>query len=504
MTIDALIGLLAGLLIAACILLPLAARHSARRHEAGRSARDAELVLLDERVDELRQNLAHAHLEQQREQERARALEQQLQAIAREHAQASARLSRQEQTERQLEVRDSELAGTRARLEVALTTAATLESRLASELRGAEERMGFLERVRAEFADAFKTLAGEVLDDKSRRLSADNAEQMGNLLLPVREQLKNFQEVVQTAYVSEARERSLLGREIDSLKLLNQQVNLEAANLARALRGDNQVQGAWGEMVLERLLEAAGLAEGREYSSQSVLKDESGGRPRPDVIVHLPQARDLIIDSKVALVAYERSIRAPNADARALALGEHVVALKRHVEGLARRDYSQLLDGRTLDFVLMFVPVESALIEAVRFDGSLYEHALARNIAIVSPSTLLVTLRSVAHLWKQEQRSHNAHEIARRAGRLYDKFVGFVEDLEAARTSLGKAQRELDQAANKLRNGPGNLVRQSELLRELGARNSKQLPAEILSEALEWGDEDGVPRPESDRGAALS
>ncbi len=490
MSPDAWLGLLGGLLLGCALLIPLAARHAARRHEAGRSARDAELVLLDERVDELRQGLGHAHQEHQREQERSRALELQLQNFAREHAQASARLARQEHTERLLEARDTELANARGRLESALTQAAKLESRLAAETRTAEERVSFLERVRVEFADAFKTLAGEVLDDKRERLSAENAAQMGHLLLPVREQLKSFQEIVQSAYVAEARERSLLGREIEGLKLLNQQVNLEAANLTRALRGDNQVQGAWGELVLERLLEAAGLVEGREFSSQMVLKDEVGGRPRPDVIVHLPQARDLVIDSKVALVAYERSTHAGDAGARALALGEHVLALKRHVDGLARRDYSQLLDGRTLDFVLMFVPVESALIEAIRFDGGLYEYALTRNIAIVSPSTLLVTLRSVAHLWKQEQRNHNAHEIARRAGRLYDKFVGFVEDLESARACLGKAQRELDGAAAKLHHGPGNLVRQSEQLRELGARNTKQIPGNLSAEALEWGDEE--------------
>jgi DNA recombination protein RmuC len=491
-TVEALVGFLGGCLAAICVAVPFALRHASRRYEAGRVTREPELALLDERIDELRLALDAAQADVRREHERVRMLEQQLHAFARDHAETRGRLARQEQLERSLGTREQELAQARDRLEGALTAAATLETRLAEEVRKSQERLGFLEQVRAEFSDTFKSLAGEVLEDKSRRLLVENAAQMGHLLTPVREQLKSFQDVVQSAYVAEARERSLLGREIDTLKLLNREVNQETANLTRALRGDNRVQGAWGEMVLERLLEAAGLSEGREFTSQGVIQDDDGSRPRPDVVVHLPEKRDLVIDSKVALVAYERALHAVDDSARASAVQEHVAALKRHVDGLARRDYAQLLAGRTLDFVLMFVPVESALIEAIRSDGGLYEHALERNIAIVSPSTLMVTLRAVAHLWKQEQRSHNAQEIARRAGRLYDKFVAFVEDLESARSALSRAQRELDQALSKLNRGSGNLVRQAEQLRELGARNHKQLPDAVLGEALEWGDESGT------------
>ena len=322
----------------------------------------------------------------------------------------------------------------------------------------------------------------QVLEDKSQRLIAENSAQIGGLLTPVREQLKTFQDAVQQAYVQEARERSLLGREIDALKVLNQQLSGEALSLTRALRGDSRVQGAWGELALSRLLEASGLAEGREYTTQSVLRDDDGGRPRPDVIIHLPQQRDLVIDAKVSLTAYERSCSAVTEDERALALAEHIGSLRRHVDGLGKRDYTALLDGRALDFVLMFVPVESALIEAVRTDAGLYEYALARNIAIVSPSTLLATLRAVSHLWKQEQRNRNAQEIAARAGKLYDKFVGFVDDLAGARHALSRAQGELDQAFLKLHTGKGNLVRQTEQLRELGARHQKSLPAGLASD----------------------
>ncbi len=470
----------------------VAIAYGRRRFLAGRSSRDAELEQLAQRTDELRAHLSEQQARAQQEAQRMRALEQAVNLAAREQGELRGRLAGMAQLERLGQQRDAELAQTRGKLQVALTEASVLQSRLSNEVVQSAERLAFLERVRGEFSDAFKTLANDVLDDKSRRLNAENVSQMGTLLNPVREQLKSFQEIVQQAYVSEARERSVLGREIESLKVLNHQLNAEAANLSRALRGDNQVQGAWGELILERLLEACGLTEGREYFSQIVLKDEGGGRPRPDVIVRLPQSRDLVIDSKVALVAYERALHAADDGERQTAVDEHVRSMRRHVDGLSRRDYTSILDGRTLDLVLMFVPVESALMEAVRADGGLYEYALERNIAIVSPSNLLVTLRAVAHLWKQEQRNNNAQDIAKRAGRLYDKFVSFVNDLESARAALSKAQRELEQAFGKLRSGPGNLVRQTEQLRELGARNQKQLSADVLGEAMEWGDGDAA------------
>ena len=479
---------LGGLIFALLIAMPLVVLLGNRRFRAGRDSREVEIMHLTQRSEELRSQFADQQSRTQQEHQRVRTLEQTVQVAAREHGELRGRLAAMPALERAIQQRDTELAQTREKLQAAITDSSVTRTRLASEVAQASERLAFLERVRGEFTDAFKALANDVLDDKSRRLNAENVSQMDTLLSPVREQLKSFQDIVQQAYITEAKERSLLGREIDSLKVLNHQLNAEASSLSRALRGDNQVQGAWGELVLERLLEACGLTEGREFFSQIVLKDEGGSRPRPDVIVRLPQSRDLVIDSKVALVAYERALHASDEGERRLAVEEHVRSLRRHVDGLSRRDYSSLLEGRTLDLVLMFVPVESALMEAVRADGGLYEYALERNIAIVSPSNLLVTLRAVAHLWKQEQRNNNAQEIAKRAGRLYDKFVSFNQDLEAARSALIKAQRELEQAIGKLRSGPGNLVRQAEQLRELGARNQKQLAADVLGEAMEWGD----------------
>lgn len=477
-----LLGLLVGVLATLIVVMIWAPSALRRRHADGAASRQPEIDALDLRSEDLAATLGDREGQLQRERERGQRLEAQLHLMMREHGELRGRLSRLDLAEATIQLRERELVALRAEQAESMAQLRALETRLADEIRAAGEKLAFVGQVRGEFSDAFKALAGEVLEDKSRRLIAENAAQIGGLLTPVREQLQTFQNAVQQAYVQEAKERSLLGREIDALKVLNQQLSGEALGLTRALRGDSRVQGAWGELVLSRLLEASGLAEGREYTTQSVLRDDDGGRPRPDVIIHLPQQRDLVIDAKVSLTAYERSCNATGESERVQALAEHVGSVRRHVDGLGKRDYTALLEGRALDFVLMFVPVESALIEAVRADVGLYEYALARNIAIVSPSTLLATLRAVSHLWKQEQRNRNAQEIAARAGKLYDKFVGFVEDLDGARHAVSKAQSELDQAYAKLTTGKGNLVRQTEQLRELGARHQKSLPPGLASD----------------------
>lgn len=477
-----LLGLLVGVLAALLGILLWAPRALRQRFVDGAASRQPEIDALDQRADELTAAAADRDAQLVRERERTQRLEAQLHLLMRENGEFRGRLARLDLAEASVQQRDRELADLRARQAESMAQLRALETRLADEMRANEEKLAFIGQVRGEFSDAFKALAGEVLEDKSQRLIAENSAQIGGLLTPVREQLKTFQDAVQQAYLQEAKERSLLGREIDALKVLNQQLSGEALSLTRALRGDSRVQGAWGELVLSRLLEASGLAEGREYTTQAVLRDDDGSRPRPDVIVHLPQQRDLVIDAKVSLTAYERSCSAASEAERGLALAEHIGSLRRHVDGLGKRDYTALLEGRALDFVLMFVPVESALIEAVRSDAGLYEYALARNIAIVSPSTLLATLRAVSHLWKQEQRNRNAQEIAARAGKLYDKFVGFIEDLDSARQALSKAQGELDQAYAKLTSGKGNLVRQTEQLRELGARHQKSLPVGLAGD----------------------
>ncbi|HEY7873043.1 MAG TPA: DNA recombination protein RmuC [Rudaea sp.] len=342
-----------------------------------------------------------------------------------------------------------------------------------------EQQHAALEREKS-LTEKFALLSRQLLDQQSQKLTEHNQVNIGNLLNPLREQLGEFRKRVDEVYDKENKERGALQSEIATLKNLNQRISEDAVNLTRALKGDAQTQGAWGEMVLERVLEASGLQKGRGYESQVMLADESGGRPRPDVIVHLPEGRDIVVDAKVSLTAYERYCRAADGAERNLQLSAHLASLRKHVRELADKRYADLPGVNSLEFVLMFVPVEAAYIEAVHNDDALHVFALERQVVIVTTSTLLATLRTVESLWRNADRNRNALEIADRAGKLYDKFAGFVEDVDEARARVAAAAKALDSARGKLDSGPGNLVRQVEMLRELGARASKALPVDAV------------------------
>jgi DNA recombination protein RmuC len=301
----------------------------------------------------------------------------------------------------------------------------------------------------------------------------------------MREQLEAFRKALGETYAREHGERSALKHELEMLRGLNVQLGLEAQNLTRALKGDSRTQGAWGEMVLERVLEASGLERGRGYETQAVMHDDEAARQRPDVIVHLPEGRDLVVDAKVALTAYERYCTGANDGERALQLAEHVQALRRHIVELAEREYTGLPGLKTLDFVLMFVPIEGAMSEAVRAEPELYTFALKRHVALVSPSTLLATLRTVSHLWRMEDRNANAAQIAQKAGRLYDSFVRVAEDLRRVRDQMQRTQDLLGHTLARVEGGRGNLVGRSEELRRLGAKAQKRLPPDVVDRALE-------------------
>lgn len=449
----------------------------------GRASRDGEVAQLATERDTSQAALQRLHRDhdatlRELTEHRARVV-----ALSRESATLAGRLERLTQVEAELAAARADAKQwneARQRAEQRLTESAT---RLQEQGHAAEERQAMLERVREEFADRFKALAGELLEEKSRKFSEQNATSLGTLLNPLREQLGDFRKTVAEVYDKESRERQLLKHEIESLKQINQRIGEDALNLTRALKGEARTQGAWGELVLERLLEASGLQKGREYEAQVSLKDDDGGRPRPDVIVHLPEGRDLIIDSKVSLTAYERYCSAANDHERGMQLTAHLASLRTHVKQLAERRYSDLPGVNSLEFVLMFVPVEAAFIEAVHHDDELHAFALERQVVIVTTSTLLATLRTVASLWRFDDRNRNAFEIAERAGRLYDKFVGFVEDIDEARKRLDSARDALASAGSKLKSGRGNLVGQVEKLRELGARAGKQLPGDVVDEA---------------------
>jgi DNA recombination protein RmuC len=393
-----------------------------------------------------------------------------------ERATLAGRLERLAQIEGEREEAHAEIQ----RLSEARQRAEQQSTAFATSLR--EQQQAALEREKS-LTEKFALLSRQLLDQQSAKLTEQNQAQMGNLLNPLREQLGEFRKRVDEVYDKENKERGALQSEIATLKNLNQRISEDAVNLTRALKGDAQAQGAWGEMVLESVLEASGLQKGRGYEVQVTLADESGGRPRPDVIVHLPEGRDIVVDAKVSLTAYERYCRAADGAERNMQLSAHLASLRKHVRELADKRYADLPGVNSLDFVLMFVPVEAAYIEAVHHDDALHAFALERQVVIVTTSTLLATLRTVASLWRFDDRNRNALEIADRAGKLYDKFAGFVDDLDEARSRVAAAAKSLDAASGKLGTGSGNLLRQVEILRELGAKASKALPADARERA---------------------
>ena len=466
----------AALLLLALIVLAFERRRAVQRAQAqGRAAREPELVALardleaaQARAHELTQRLATDAAELARLRERADLLSDERAALAAQAERAAQMEARALTLEAQL--REAVDADGKAQARVA-----ELSTRLQEQRDATEQRLrDFDERLKAELSQ----LASGVLEEKVRHFDERSEKQIGGLIAPLREQLTQFNESVQRTNV-----------EILSLKQLNQQITAEAANLARALKGDSRTQGAWGELVLERLLEMSGLQQGRGYELQVVFKGEDGSRPRPDVIVRLPDDKDLVIDAKVSLTAWDRALACTDEVPREAAMKEHATSLRRHIDGLGKRDYSTVPGLRTLDFVLMFVPVEAAFIEALRRDDALYGFALERNIALVSPSTLLATLRTVAHLWKLEDRNLNAQEIARQAGALHDSFVMLETELAQVGEQMERALRTHSAAVKRISAGRGNLVGRVDKLRKLGADARKRLP----EGRFELGDETEAP-----------
>lgn len=361
---------------------------------------------------------------------------------------------------------------------------AALKASAVEQARSATEKLALLDQAEQRLRESFQNLANQILEAKAERFKEQNAEHLGGLLDPLKVQLKEFRDTVTQTHANEQRERGMLSQEIRSLKELNQQISQDAINLTRALKGDARAQGAWGEMVLERVLEASGLQAGREYEMQASFSDAEGARQRPDALVRLPEDKVIVIDAKVSLVAWERSVSATDDNERELALREHLTSLRRHVDGLSAKNYAGIDDLRTLDFVLLFVPIEAAFIEAVRADGSLYLHALGKNISLVSPSTLLATLRTVAHLWRIERRNVNAVEIARRAANLHDNFALLVGELENLGSQLDKAQGAHRNALRRLtEGGKGSVLLQVQSLADMGAPVKKALPSNLLDAA---------------------
>ncbi len=334
----------------------------------------------------------------------------------------------------------------------------------------------------------FENMANAILDDKGKQFSEQHKQQLEQVLQPLRERLKDFEQQVQSTHKESLEKQAGLFHELKNLKELNLQMSEEARNLTRALKGENKTQGNWGEVVLQRVLERSGLTINQEYRIQESLVSEAGKRQQPDVTILLPEQKYLVVDSKVSLVDYERYVNAEAPAEKAAALKRHLQSMRTHVRELSGKAYDQLYGEGSPDFVLLFVPIEPAFMVAVQEDGELFNEAFDRQVVIVSTSTLLATLRTIASMWRQENQNRNALEIAGQAGKLYDKFVAFTEDLKKIGLQLDGAKKAHELAMNKLVDGKGNLVRRAEQLRDLGARTKQKQDQSLLGEAAGQSD----------------
>ncbi len=353
---------------------------------------------------------------------------------------------------------------------------AVLQSKYESEIQSAGEKIKLLQNAKDELSREFKNLSNKIFEDKSKQFSSLNREQLELLLKPFREQIANFSKEARAQFEEELKDRHLLKDELKHLKGMNAQLAEEALNLTRALKGENKTQGNWGELVLENILEQSGLREGVEYELQASRKSEEGKSYRPDVIIHMPQERDIVIDSKVSLFAYERFVNAENPELKPKYLKEHLTSIASHIKELGEKKYERLEGINTLDFVLMFMPIEGAFLLALEQDGEFFKRAYENNILVVSPSTLLVTLRTIEHIWRTQRQEEHAKQIAKEAEAMVEKLAGFVEELQKVGTYLGRAQESYETAVARLHTGRGNVIRRAQNIVKLGLKPKKELP----------------------------
>jgi DNA recombination protein RmuC len=456
------------IVLLACVLLAIVAAGLVLGLLSGQNRHREELAGLQGQNEQLRDELAGALKDKHTAEAQAAQLNELRETIS--------------QKETQLKEEREQIS--RLKVELAAT-----QTRAEEESRNAEEKLKLLQEARQQLTQEFQNLANRIFDEKSEKFGQQNKQSLEGTLNPLREQLKDFRKKVEEVYEKDSKERVTLVAELAQLKDLNQQMSKEAINLTRALKGDNKAQGNWGEVILERVLEESGLHKGREYEVQVSLQTEDGRRRNPDVIVRLPENKDIVIDSKVSLVDYERYCSAEDPEERQTFLGQHAGSVKEHINRLSFKDYENLDGIRTLDFVFIFIPIEAAFMAAFEHDQAMFRDAYEKNIIVVGPTTLLATLRTVQSIWRYERQNRNAEEIARQAGALHDKFVGFINDLEDIGKHLDRAGRAHGDAFNKLSQGKGNLVNSTRKLEKLGAKVKKQIP-ESVSQEVE--DEDRV------------
>lgn len=488
-----IVFLLIGLVVGAVAAFAVLKARGEAAFQQGKAEAGIETASLQGKLQGVEQRLAEAQAQARRVEEQAAALQKQL------TAESSLRAAAEEKAARipALEAERAEVVARVAALQkdVANFQAenAKLQTTLDEERKQSGEKLAVLNEAREALTHQFKTIAGEILDDKSKKFTEQNKLNLDGLLKPLGEKIKEFEKKVEDTYDKESKQRFALEGEIKRLQELNQQISKDALNLTNALKGQAKTQGNWGEFILERVLEKSGLTKGREYEVQVSLQTDDGKRYQPDVVIHLPDARHVVVDSKVSIVAYERYCATEDEAERRQALKEHVASVRKHVADLSAKRYQDLYQLNSLDLVLLFVPVEPAFLMAAQADDRLFNDAFEKNIIIVSPSTLLGMLRTVASVWNQARQEKNVLEIAEQAGRLYDKFVGFVDDLEDIGKKLQATQKAYEGAQNKLVSGRGNLITSAEKVRKLGAKTSKALPAGLAEVEAEGDEEPRVP-----------
>ncbi len=375
-----------------------------------------------------------------------------------------------------------ELIDERAQLAAANQSLESARAYYRSQQEKIQEQKIEVDQIRKDFQLEFQNIANKLLDEKSQKFVETNRTNLDTLLNPLKENIKAFEEKVDKVYNMEAAERNTLKGVITQLMDLNKLISTEAQNLTKALKGDNKKQGNWGEVILEKVLERSGLVKDREYRLQASLSGEDGTRLQPDAIIDLPDDKHLIIDSKVSLIAYERLVNAETEEERKLYSKAHVESIRGHVNNLSSKNYHDLQQVNSPDFVLLFVPIESSFSFAVQIDAELFSDAWDKRVVIVSPSTLLATLRTIASIWKQERQNRNVLEIARLSGAMYDKFVGFVGDMEGIGKNIKQSQNAYDNAFSKLVEGNGNLTKTAEKIKNLGAKANKQIEQKYIAE----------------------
>jgi len=358
------------------------------------------------------------------------------------------------------------------------------EEMLRAQLNKQTEQEKYILELQQKFKMEFEHIANQILEEKTSKFTANNKANMDLILSPLKENIKAFEEKVERVYKAESDERNILKGVISQLMDQSRQIQEDANNLTKALKGDNKKQGNWGEVILERVLERSGLVRDQEYRIQSSFNTSSGNRVQPDVIIDLPEDKHIVVDSKVSLIAYEKYVTAESEEEREIHVKQHLLSLKNHVQDLSGKNYQALYQINSPDFVLLFIPIESSFGIAVQKDAELFNYAWERKVVIVSPSTLLATLRTISSIWKQERQNRNVLEIARLSGSMYDKFVGFLTDMESIGRNIRQSQDAYDKALGKLSTGSGNLANTADKIKKLGAKTTKQIDQKFLDPAI--------------------